>query len=512
MQTPEKELKTLIELLEALQKQLQALQDQNQALRIENKLLHAKVQFLLKRMFGRKSEKIDPRQLQLLLQGLAVEETPPEDDPPRSPPSPPRAPREKNKPRMPADLPVEEEVIIPEAVEHNLQAYKCIGEEVTEELDVDPARYFKRRIIRRKYVRKDRAEQAPIIAPLKPRLIEGGYASVGLVTDIILKKYVDHLPLYRQERILKTRHGIDLSRKTMCDWVGKTADLLGAIYQHVRTGLKSSGYLQIDETPVRYCRDDDGGGGQGYLWAYHHPGEDVLFEWHTSRSADCLERMLGNFSGTAQSDGYSAYPAFAKGNSRIVLAGCWAHARRKFKDAVEETPGMAGWFLNQIGLLYGIEAGLRDRNVCARLRQVARSAASRMILARIQKALRQKMPAYLPKSRMGLAIGYALSRWEQLERYIDDGRIEIDNNLVENAIRPTALGKKNWLFFGAPDAGQRSAIIYTLLESCRRRGINQREYLLDVLTRLPAMKITEVAELTPARWQAARKAAQNQAA
>ena len=195
-----------------------------------------------------------------------------------------------------------------------------------------------------------------------------------------------------------------------------------------------------------------------------------------------------------------------------MLAGCWAHARRKFKDAVEETPGLAGWFLNQIGLLYGIEAGLRNRNVSARLRQVARSAASRMILARIQKALHQKMPGYPPKSRMGLAIGYALSRWEQLERYMHDGRIEIDNNLVENAIRPTALGKKNWLFFGAPDAGQRSAIIYTLLESCRRHGINQREYLLDVLTRLPAMKITEVAELTPACWQAARKAAQNQAA
>jgi len=483
---------------------------QLRALQTENKLLREKVQFLLRRLFGQKSEKIDQRQLELLLQGLEAAATPPDDEPPPTSPQPPRAPREKNKPRIPADLPVEDEVIIPAEVEKDPQSYKCIGEEITEELDVDPARYYKRRIIRRKYVSKVDVEQAPIIAPLKPRLIEGGYASVGLLTDIILKKYVDHLPLYRQERILRTRHGIELSRKTMCDWVGKVADWLSPIYRQMRSALTSSGYLQIDETPVRYCRDD--GGGQGYLWAYHHPGADVLFEWHTSRSAECLNKMLGEFAGTVQSDGYAAYPAYAKQNDRIVLAGCWAHARRKIFEAQEEAPGLAGWLLNQVGLLYRIETELRKQQAGTRLRAAIRSSAAGMILARMNKVLRKKLPAYLPQSRMGLAIGYALSHWEQLERFRDDGRLEIDNNLVENAIRPTALGKKNWLFFGAPDAGQRSAIIYTLLESCRRRGISQREYLLDVLTRLPSMKITEVAELTPARWLAARQATRNQAA
>lgn len=482
--------------------------EQVRALQIENKLLHEKVQYLLRRMFGRKSEKIDRRQLELLIQEMAATASEPEKDPPPDFPRPPRGPREKNKPRIPADLPTEDEIVIPAEVESNPQAYKCIGEEITEELDVDPVRYFKRRIIRRKYVKCGHPEQAPVIAPLKPRLIEGGYASVGLLTDIVLKKYADHLPLYRQERILKTRYGIELSRKTMCDWIGKVADWLAPIYRQVGDDLTGSGYLQIDETPVRYCRDDGGGSGQGYLWAYHHPGADVLFEWHTGRGAGCLEKMLEDFSGTVQSDGYIAYKTFAQQNERIVLAGCWAHARRKFMEAQEERPSIAGWFLNQIGLLYRIEAELRKKHAGARLREARRTSAAGMILARIRQALLKKLPAYLPQSRMGLAISYALSHWEQLEQYRDDGRLEIDNNLVENAIRPTAVGKKNWLFFGGPDAGQRGAIIYTLLESCRRRGINQREYLHDVLTRLPSMKITKVAELTPANWCAARQAAQ----
>ena len=496
---------------EELQRLNAGLVSQLQGLQIENKQLKQKVQFLLLRMFGRKSEKIDPRQLELLLKGLAVEDPPPDNDPPPSLPAPPRKPRETSKPRIPANLPTENEVIIPAEVEKNPQAYKCIGEEITEELDVDPARYFKRRIIRRKYVSKVDKEQAPIVAPLKPRLIEGGYAGVGLLTDIILKKYVDHLPLHRQERILRTRHGIELSRKTMCDWVGKVADWLRPVYSQLQKELTGSGYLQVDETPVRYCGNDGGGSSLGYLWAYHHPGADVLFEWHTSRAAKCLNKMLGEFAGTVQSDGYAAYKMYARQNERIVLAGCWAHARRKIFEAQEEAPGLAGWLLNQVGLLYRIESEMRKRQAGPHLRAAIRCASSSMILARIQDVLRKKLPEHLPQSRMGLAIGYALAHWKQLERFRDDGRLEIDNNLVENAIRPTALGKKNWLFFGAPDAGQRSAIIYTLLESCRRRGISQRDYLLDVLTRLPAMKITEVSELTPARWIAARHAARKAA-
>jgi len=466
----------------------------------ENKLLNQKVQLLLKRLFGRKSEKLSPGQLEFLLGNL---DAPPEDDdPPPSPPRP-RSRRRERKPRMPEDLPTEELVIDPESVKQDPSAYECIGQEVTEELDVVPTRYFRRRIVRRKFKSKVNRARPPLIAPLPPRLIEGSYASAGILTDIILKKYVDHLPLYRQEQILKTRHGIDLSRKTMCDWVRTVAWWLKPLYNHIREDLRQSAYLQADETPVRYCLREGGGSGKGYLWVYHHPGGEVLYEWHTSRAARCLEGMLDEFSGTIQCDGYSAYSSYAKDREDIELAACWAHARRKFHEALEESPALARWMLNQIGHLYRTERDLRGKG--PQLRHAVRSAHSAMILARIEKALKLKLDQHRPTSALGRAIAYTLSLWPQLLRFRDDGRLEIDNNGVENAIRPTALGKKNWLFIGHPEAGDRSAIIYTLLENCKRHGINPREYLHDVLSQLPTMTNRQTRSLTPANWIAERR-------
>ena len=485
--------------------QIQTLLQRLDALLSENTLLNRKVQFLLQRLFGRKSEKLNRDQLELLLG--ALEQTAPDDDepPPAAPPRP-RGRRPERQPRLPQDLPVEEQIIDPEAVQQDPSAYRCIGQEVTEELDVVPTRYFRRRIIRRKFTSKVNRDRAPLIAPLAPRLIEGGYASAGLLTDILLKKYVDHLPLYRQEQILHTRHGIELSRKTMCDWVRVAADWLTPIYNHIREDLRDSAYLQVDETPVRYCLSEGGGSGQGYLWVYHHPGGDVLYEWQTSRAASCLEGMLDEFRGTVQSDGYGAYSSYAKERADLQLAACWAHARRKFHEARAECPGQAGWLLNQIGHLYRIEQQLRGQG--PQLRQAVRGAQSAMVLARIEKILRLKLGQHRPTSAMGSAIAYTLSLWPQLLRFRDDGRLEIDNNLVENAVRPTALGKKNWLFIGHPDAGDRSAILYTLLENCKRQGINPREYLHDVLSRLPSMTNQQPRSLTPRNWLAARRKAQ----
>lgn len=477
----------------------------------QNRLLSQKVQFLLKRLFGRTSEKLDKSQLELLLGELEDLKPDGDDEPPTSPTPRSRSRRER-KPRMPEDLPTEEVIIDPERVKEDPSAYQCIGEEVTEELDLVPTRYFRRRIIRRKYKSKDNRDRPPIIAPLPPRLIEGGYASTGLVTDIILKKYVDHMPLYRQEQILKSRHGIELSRKTMCDWVRVVADWLQPIYNHIREDLRASGYLQIDETPVLYCMGEGGGSSKGYLWLFHHPGGDVLYEWYTSRAADCLDTMLGEFKGTVQCDGYSAYPCYVNkrklqieqnlSDKPINLSACWAHARRKFYDAQEECPGQAKWMLHQISLMYRIEKELRGKG--SQLRQAVRGASTGMILARIEKMLKLKLAGHLPASAMGKAISYTLSLWQPLLRFRNDGHLEIDNNLVENAVRPTALGKKNWMFIGHPDAGQRSAIIYTLLESCKRHGINPQEYLHDVLSRIPAMTNQQTRSLTPANWLADR--------
>lgn len=472
----------------------------------ENKLLHQKVNALLARLFGRKSEKIDLDQLQLMMGIADIENAADKDDePPPAPPAPNRKKRRENKPRIPENLPTEDIHLDPEEVKDAPQDYKRIGEEITQELDVIPPQYFRRRIIRGKYVKKDDKDSAPIIAPLPERLIEGGYASAGIVADIAVKKHVDHLPLYRQERILKDRYGIELSRQTMSEWLDKASIWLGAIERRLRKNLQKSSYLQVDETPVRYC-DKDGPPGQGYFWVYHDPiTKEVLYEWHTGRAAACMDDVLKDFKGTVQCDGYGAYTSYAKGKKDIEIACCWAHARRKFHEAKDETPGVAGWFLKQIQALYKIEADLREAGASTDERKTARERDSRWRLHLLKKALRCNVATHLPKSQMGKAIHYTLARWEQLEKYCGDGKIEIDNNGVENAIRPTAVGKKNWLFIGHPDAGQKSAIFYTILENCKRLGINPQEYLKDVLTRLPSMKISEVDQLLPAAWLEARR-------
>jgi transposase len=494
-----------------MQKALSELQEQVAALEAENKVLRAKVQFLMQRMFGRSSEKLDPTQL--MLDMLNIEPEPPDDDPP-PPASPPpsssrRAPRER-KPRIPDHLPTEDVVIEPDEVKADPSAYQRIGEEVTQELDVVPARYFRRRIIRPKYKKKAVRSQAPVMAALPPRLIEGGYASAGLLTEIVVNKYLYHLPLYRQEQMF-ARHGIDLSRKTMDDWVGIVANWLGPIYECIRAELQCRSHLQVDESPVRFNLAEGGGSGLGYFWVYLHPpppgllGGNILFEWHTSRAAECLKRMLGPFKGTVQCDAYAAYGCYAKSRTDIILAGCWAHARRYFFEAREEDPALADWFLRQVQLLYCVEKDLRERRIGPAGRSARRAAESGMVLHRFKRVLDRKWQQALPRNRMGKAMNYALSNWEALTRYRDDGRLEIDNNRVENAIRPTAVGKKNWLFIGHPEAGQRSAIIYTILATCKAHGIDPCEYLRDVLSRLPSMKITEVDQLTPANWLAARR-------
>ncbi|MEW6303670.1 MAG: IS66 family transposase, partial [Verrucomicrobiota bacterium] len=212
--------------------------------------------------------------------------------------------------------------------------------------------------------------------------------------------------------------------------------------------------------------------------------------------------------GVVQCDGYSAYPAFAGRRPHVELAGCWAHARRKFHEALEQTPGRAGWVMRQLQHLYRIEARLREKRAGPTLRQAVRAHQSRPILERVKQALLRFKASgrHLPQSLLGEAIDYTLGQWTALEVFLKDGRVEIDNNLVENAIRPTALGKKNWLFMGEAGAGQRGAIIYTLIESCRRRGMDPYAYLRELLTRLPTMTNHQIPEVTPEKWaKASRK-------
>lgn len=506
--------------------EVESLRHQLEAVTLENKLLREKVDLLIRRIFGKSSEQLDDQQLMLLLQGDdGAKKDPASSASPgaleaeierRSKDGKPGKQRKEREARVPEHLPAVDEVVEPEEVTAAPDAWRPIGEEITEQLDYQPARFLRRRIIRKKYVRRDAPHQAPVIAALNT-LQERSIAAPGLLAQIIVAKYCDHLPLYRQEQIYATRHDITIPRQSMARWLGLAADWLRPLYEHIHTGVMAGGYVQIDETPVEYLRPGNGATKQGYLWTCKRPGGDVSFTWATSRAAHCLERIIpADFAGTVQCDGYQAYPSFARSSEgRITLAACWAHARRKFHEASESAPQHAGWALLQIQHLYRIEKHLRETRAGPRQRQAMRASESRMIVERIHRAItRLKLRRrHLPQSAMGKAIDYTLTMWPMLTVYLEDGRIEIDNNPVERAIRPTAIGKKNWLFIGEAEAGQRSAVLFTIIEACRSRGIDPQTYLRDVLTRLPTLTNRQIKDVTPAAWAKAQQTtAQRQAA
>src|ERR1017187_677170 len=478
------------------------LREENARLREENRLLRQKLDHFIRHYFGgTRNEGLDRHQLELLLQGLANVVTLPTPEPKplgtarNGTPHPVRRMLAEDK------LETYEMVIEPEEVQAQPDGWKKISEERTSQLDWVAPKIIKRVFIRPRYVK----DELFAIAPLPPQPIEQGMVGPGLLAQILVAKYEYHIPLYRQEKMFRQQFGVDLSRKTMESWVGQSVELLKPVYRVIREDLQRGNYLQADETPIRYLDPDvKGKSQQGYLWTYSRPGGDVLFEWRVSRSREGPKEFLKNFRGKLQTDGFSAYESLAKERDDLILVGCWAHARRGFHEALTESK-LAAWFVQQIGLLYAVEKELREENAGPKLRAAIRIWRSRLILARLRRAMELVRGRTLPKGLLCQAIDYALKRSEALTRFIADGTLEIDNNLIENAIRPSALGKKNWLFVGHPEAGERSAVIYTLLGSCRRHGINPFDYLKDLFTRLPSAKITQIKEFTPAAWIKAKE-------
>lgn len=483
--------------------------EENARLKAHIVLLEQKIDLLVRRIFGAKSEKLDAAQLELLLtlgdepapkpeaSGAELEAAPQPQDHSAS-----RRERPERGPRLPEHLPVIEQVLDPKEVAACPEQWRCIGEEVSEQLDYEPAKFFRRRLVRKKYVKRGETHLPPCIAPLPPVLQERCLAAPGLLAWIIVAKFCDHLPLYRQEQIFAQRHGVHLSRQTMARWLAMAAGWCAPVYREIRTGVMGGGYVQIDETPVRYLSPGSGRCLQGYLWTANRPGVGVFYDWHTSRAASCLDGLVPEeFRGIVQSDAYKAYTTLCRQREgRITLAACWAHARRKFFEAEEQAPRRVRWLLRQMAHLYRIEQQLRETKAGPALRAAMRAAQSKPIVTRIGKALEkfQSSRRYLPRSLMGKAISYALEQREALGVFLEDGRVEIDNNLVENAIRPTALGKKNWMFIGEAEAGQNAAILYTLVENCRRQGIDPLTYFRDLLNALPAMTNKQVPDWTPA--------------
>ena len=418
------------------------------------------------------------------------------------------APREKRP--LPAeafkDVPVKETIVLePAEVRAAPDAYERIGEERTFEIDLVPPQLFKRVIVRPKYRHKTNRALPPVVAAAPERPVMGGYASAGLLAWVALAKYVDHVPLYRLER-QSARWGAELSRQTMADWIRIAAEWLEPIYRAMHRRLLAGPYLQADETPIR-CNDPDekrGGTTEGWLWVISRPGDDVVFDWRLSRRHGELTTLIEGFGGILQSDMYGAYESYAAAHPAVTWVGCWAHARRKFFEAEREHPKAVRLILLIIGWLYECEALWDEKKLTASNRQRHRQKHYPRRLYWLKKLAVGLRTRVLPKSGLGKACDYLLKHWAPLVRHLEHGETRLDNNLVENAIRPSAIGKKNWLFVGHPDAGQRSAIIYSIVISCQRRGVEPLAYLRDVLARLPAMTTKDdLSALLPVNWQPA---------
>lgn len=481
-------------------------------MRAENRLLQQKIDLLVRKVFGTgKSERFDPGQMEL---GLKGEDTPEEPQPLEAPAaSGGKKSRRRNppKPRYPEDLPVEETVLVPEEVEQEPENWRRIGEEVSEQLDYNPGTFFLRRTVRTTWVRRNDMYAAPVTPPLPSRLLDRGVLAPGLQAQIVIAKYVDHLPLYRQSKIFEQRHGVYLPRQSLARNVRLVADSLQLIVDAIKQDMLEQSYLQIDETVVEYLQPGAGKTKKGYMWVLNDPGGDVLFEWGPGRSSQVLRDLLPpDQAYLIQSDNYQAYSTVEREREELSLAACWAHVRRKFFEAEKSGDARvrSGWILHQVSLLYEIERHLREQGASAAERERIREYESLPIVQRLRRVFEHLLRSgqHRPQSLMGKSLGYAMSLGDRLEVYTRDGRVEIDNNLVENAIRPVALGRKNWLFIGAEEAGKQAAILYTILESCRKHGIDPLEYLRDILTRLPEETNQTVRTLTPRAWAAARAA------
>jgi transposase len=405
--------------------------------------LRLKLDALARRFFGRKSEQLDSRQMEFLL-GPLDQPAPstPEAAPTEQAPAKPRRTPGPRKLRCPDNLPVEVEVLDPAPVSGNESLFRKIGEEVSEQLDYQPGHFLKRRLVRRTWVKRDDPDAVPLTAPLPPKLKERGQLAPGLLAHIAVSKYVDHLPLYRQQQIFQQRYGVYLPRQTMARGIELVADWLRPVADHILAAQLADGYVQIDETPVKYLQPGHGQTKQGYFWVLRGK-TGTVYHWADGRGHEHLLTLLPeSFKGLIQCDAYSAYRALLAKRPEIKMAGCWAHVRRKFLEAFTQKDQVKrnAWILHQIGLLYAIEKRLRDSRAGPDLRAAIRRSESKPILARLKKVL-HKMAHLPPQSLTGGAVNYALGQWPLLEVYVDAGQVEIDNNLVENAIRPTALGR-----------------------------------------------------------------------
>ena len=376
-----------------------------------------------------------------------------------------------------------------------------IGYEESSQLDVEPARYFVLVTKREKWACRSCEELGVASAPMPARIIDKSLASDRVVIDTIVGKYANHVPLYRQSAILGRDARLTISRATLDGWVLKVGELLMPLVAAMRRELLSCNYIQADETPVDVqMREGRGRNHQAYLWLYGHPGGTVVFDFRLGRGRDGPKQFLGQFDGILQTDGYSAYDQI--GGPKMVHAACWAHARRLFFEVVQLNPRdpIATPIVARMDELFAVDAEARRKAMSTAERDGLRQDRATPLLDSIRGMIEKAQVSTLPASALSKACQYAITLWSKLTRFLHHPVLELSNNLAENSMRPVALGRKNWIQIGSPQAGPKIAAILSVVESCRRLKIHVREYLAAILPGLANVSIHRLQAVTPSAW------------
>lgn len=497
-----------------LKAKVQLVLQERDRLQVENQLLRQTVRLLQLEKYGPQSEKLSDQQLQLLDQEPSVTAAEVQAEAARGPlpeRRPRRAPNQGHPGRGPLPAHLERrEVIIPCPPEQKCCA-KCgeerpvIGYAISEELDVDPAHYFVRVTKREKRASHCLPEQGVVTAPCPSKIIAKSKLSNGLIVDLVLRKFDEHMPVYRQCLSIERDAQVELSRQTVVESVLAVGQLLRPVVQVLAKDLMDQGYIQADETPVPcQTRETPGRNHQAYMWQFSRPGGPVVFDFRMGRSREGPKQFLNGFQGTLQCDGYAAYSDLGPG---IVYAGCWSHLRRGFHKAHQLAPEdpLPLEVIDQIRGLYQVEEQARVEGLTPEGRLALRQQKSRPLVDVLKARILAIGHQATPGSQLGKACKYAVGQWPRLEVFLQDGRLEIDNNWCENGMRKIALGRRNWLHIGSEQAGPLVANIASVIETCARLGINARQYLNQTLPKLPTWPINKIADLSPLTWAAAQR-------
>jgi transposase len=489
----------LIALLKREQKTVETHQKAASYLQEENTYLKARVDLLERLQFGQKRERFegDPAQGVLPFEAQPGEEAIQQEEiKEQITYTRKKQSSHKGRAALPAHLPVEEIEIHPEG---DLTDMVCIGKEVTEELECEPARFFIRRYIRYKYAAKN--GEGVKTGELPERVIDKGIPGAGLLAMILTDKYMDHLPLYRQKQRF-ARENIPIASSTIEGWVKQALERLEPLYQQLRFDIKAKGYLQVDETSIKVLESDKKGAAHmGWYWVYHSPLDGlVLMDYQPTRGAAATTDMLKNFRGYLQSDGYAVYQKIGQ-RAEVTPVACWTHARREFERALDNDKTRATKALHLIQQLYAVERKAKEEGLDFAQIKALRLDASLPVINELGKWIFHEVKNTLPKSQIGKAMRYAMERWDKLSAYLQDGNLLIDNNQIENALRPISLGRKNYLFAGTHDAAARAGMIYSFFAICKKHEVNPLKWLKYAIQNIMTINHKNIRDLYPQNYK-----------